>query len=101
MHAGLAERAVVREEAAGHLVRGPVDEPPHDFDAQAARPTDQRLGALARDDPGELTPLAEDRGGERLRAGNAFKRGPWISRAHEPRLSAARPSRAAASPPSS
>ena len=57
MHPGLAERAVVGDEAAGDVIRDRSHEPAHHFDAQSRGASDERLGALARDDVRDLTAL--------------------------------------------
>jgi hypothetical protein len=57
MHSGLAERAVVGNEAAGDVICDRSHEPAHYFDAQSRGASDERLGALARDDVRNLTSL--------------------------------------------
>ena len=57
-HSGLAERAVVRDEAGRYVIGDRLDKPAQHLDAQAGGTANERLGALARDDPGDLMPLA-------------------------------------------
>src|SRR5712691_10177287 len=78
-HSGIPERAVVHDETVGNVIRDWPDEPAHELDAQARRAADERLGALASDDLGDLTPLGEDGGGSRVRVCKAFEHGARIS----------------------
>ena len=57
----LAERAIVCDQAAGHVMCDRTDEPAHDLHADARRPADERFGALPRDDVRELPALTDDR----------------------------------------
>ena len=80
MHSHLAEGAVVHDEAAGDVIRDGPHEPAHDLHTEARLAADQRLGALPRDDLRNLSALADELGGLRVRVSNAFEHVPRISR---------------------
>ncbi|PYQ83416.1 MAG: hypothetical protein DMG02_33735 [Acidobacteria bacterium] len=61
------------------MIRDRPDEPAHDFDAEAGRAADKGLGALPRDDLGDLTTLREINRSSHVRC-NAFENGLRINR---------------------
>src|SRR5690348_15815920 len=83
-HAGLAERTIVRDEAVSDAVRDGPYEPAKDLHAQARRTADEGLGALSRDDPGDLSLLTKVGRRQRVRVCNAFEHGPRIRRGSRP-----------------
>ena len=58
-HPGLAERAVVRDEAAGDVIRDRPDQPANDLHAQPRGAANESLGAFPRDDARDLTTLSD------------------------------------------
>src|SRR5438874_1619909 len=76
---GLAQRAVVHDEAARDVIRDRPDESADDLHTQARRPPDEGLSTLPCHDPSDLTVLSYVSEKLRVRVCNAFEHGPRIS----------------------
>ena len=78
MHASLAERAVVRDEAASDVIGDRPNDSAHDLDAQAGRAADECLRALTREDRGDLAALVRGQGDLHVRRCIPFEPVPRI-----------------------